>query len=418
VASQDVKVVPSNWAPAFNSNGPGLHGFYGYEGEPYDGAGADLANSFINDEVLNAGRAPAISIHSAWINAAGADGAPDQYGIFELSSASGDAFSGTTSPAPYTTYSQESSSNPVMFYDSSGATVFTPPFQTSLGTGSPGYLQAYALVPEGWSDSYLASQADANEAGSTKYNASSNQYRIVGASFSASHYESSGAVMMGGSRSLVPFNDTESDAQSFAQSELSAHGGIPSDARLSQIITHYSRPLSSNTSTILGYDFIWRHGDGRIGGDFIQVAVDNAKQKYCSEPNPNDPPYNKPPCIQWDYQYNLRCPWLYRLWRGMGGAVNIARRASSNSYKNRLAPAASGNGISPLSAYNAATRKPPLKGSKNTLGSFVGYALTYWTPPYEAVNNTAYPAYHLFFSNHNRVTVNAISGAVIGAGSY
>ncbi len=417
VASQAVKYAPSNWSPAFNSNGPGLHGFYGYEGEPDDAHGADLAASFLNDEVLNAGRAAPVSIHTAWINAAGADQKPSDYGI-ELASASGDVFSGTTSPPPYTTYSQASQSNPVDFYDATGQTVFTPPFQTSLSNTSPGYLQAHALAPESWSDSYLASQADSNESGSTKYQASSNQYRMVGASFNASHYESSGAVIMAGARSLVPFNDSQSGALSFAQSELNAHGGLPSDAKLSQVVTHYSRSIYSNTSTIVGYDFIWRHSDGRIGGDFIQVAVDNAKVRYCSQINENDPPYNKPPCLQWSYEYNERCPWLYRLWRGMGGAVNVAVRNVPGPNGRRLTIAASGTGISSQSAYNAALAKPSIKSSKNALGSFVGYALTYWTPSAETVDNTAYPAYHFFFSSHHRVTVNAVSGQVIGAGSY
>ena len=217
---------------------------------------------------------------------------------------------------------------------------------------------------------------------------------MVGTSFNASHYESSGAVVMAGARSVVVFNDTQNGALSFAQGELNAHGGLPSDAKLSQVITHYEK--QGNSSTILGYDFIWRHGDGRIGGDFIQVAVDNAKVRTCLVDNPNDPPYNHPACLKWGYDYPERCPWLYRLWRGMGGAVNVAKRHVVGPNGRLLTIAASGTGMSPLSAYNAAVAKPVIKGSKNSLGNFVGYALTYWTPSAETVDNTAYPAYHFF----------------------
>lgn len=419
-ASRAVKLSPTNWAPAFNSNANGLHGFYGFEDEPYDPYAGDLATTFLDSATrVVSGQATPVSIHTAWINGAAADHAGDRYGIFELQSANNDVLAGTSAP-PYTSNGQASFANPVIFYDASGQTVFLPPyFPAPLPTTSPGYLQAHVLTTEGWSDNYLASQADANEPGSSKYYLSSNQYRIVGSNFSASHYESSSAVIIEGTRSSIPETYPQSAAQSFAQSELNAHGGTPADAVLSQVITHYSKPASGGSgSTILGYDFIWRHSDGRQGGDFIQVGVDNLKQRYCSEPNPNDPPYNKPPCLQWDYEYNQHANFMYRLWRQLGTAINASARRVTAPNGQRITIAASGTGLSPAAAFNSAQSQPPIKGSRGALGSFLGYNRNYWLPSFQSTDNTAYPAYHFYYSNHNRVSVNAVSGKVVGASSY
>lgn len=420
-ASQAVKLTPTNWTPAFNSNANGLHGFYGFEYEPIDIYAGDLATTFLDSATrVVSGQATPASIHTAWINAAAADQAGGNYGILELQSANSDVLSGNSASPPYTSNGQASSANPVIFYDASGQTVITPPFLPEpLPTNSPGYLQAHTLTTEGWSDSYLAAQADKYEPGSEKYYLSSNQYRVVGSDFSASHYESSSAVIIEGARSSAPYTYTQSDAQNFAQSALSAHGGIPGDAVLAQVVTHYSKPAVGATgSTLLGYDFIWRHSDGRQGGDFIQVGVDNIKQRYCSEPNPNDPPYNKPPCLKWDYQYNQRTNFMYRLWRQLGSGINASTRRLTTLSGRRITIAASGTGLSPAAAYTSAQSQPPIKGSRGALGSFVGYNRSYWLPSFQSTDNTAYPAYHFYYSNHYRVSVNAISGRVVGASSY
>ncbi|MBV8581740.1 MAG: hypothetical protein JOZ86_14030 [Candidatus Eremiobacteraeota bacterium] len=49
-----------------------------------------------------------------------------------------------------------------------------------------------------------------------------------------------------------------------------------------------------------------------------------------------------------------------------------------------------------------------------TLGTLQGYVYSYWTPPISSTDNTAYPAYHFYFSSHVVVSADVYSGQVLG----
>jgi len=70
---------------------------------------------------------------------------------------------------------------------------------------------------------------------------------------------------------------------------------------------------------LMGYELTWVHKSLILGGDFIRIGIDNLKNRECEEVNPNDPPYNKPACLQWGYYYTQHLNFYYRLWREPNG---------------------------------------------------------------------------------------------------
>jgi hypothetical protein len=66
--------------------------------------------------------------------------------------------------------------------------------------------------------------------------------------------------------------------------------------------------------------------------------------------------------------------------------------------------------LSPAQALAAANTNLTAKGW--ALGSATAYLYGFWTPPITSTDNTAYPAYHFLFANHNVVSVDAYSGTV------
>ncbi len=153
-------------------------------------------------------------------------------------------------------------------------------------------------------------------------------------------------------------------------------------------------------TTIVGYDFIWRHSNGTVGGDRIQVGVDNIQERFCSKVNENDPPYNKPPCYQWTTQYNLHVNYHYRLWRALGAPKALRRRGAISSVAN----------LTSSQAFNLAKNQFANKGTLESLGTVKGYSYTNYTPPITGTDDTAYSVYNFFYSNGTVLHVDGSSG--------
>ena len=401
-ASQSARMTTADsvpWTRAFNTFQSGIHGVYGFEGSPSSGAaggtpGQQLVRTFLDGVLLSTSRPNPLNIRSGWINAASVDGTGD-YGVFELTSAQQDQLSGLPngSSPPFTTNSTASISNPLLFYDPQGIYTIPTGLTSTLGNSSPGSYATYSLTTENVSDSYLASKADQYEAGSTKYYASSNEYVIASKSYVGSHYEASAAVIAQAPHSNLPYTYTQTDALNFAISELQQNGGgLPSDAVLYRVDAHM-RIDNSGTSTLMGYEFYWRHASDMRGGDQIIVGIDNQSRTVCSDWEVNACGHKY--CASWQTVYDQRVNFMYRLWRTIG-----------------IHPlSVSGNSVSPAQAFSQASSQQPFKGAPN-LGTFLGYTYGYWTPAYYSTDNTAYPAYNFYFSSGTRITADAQSGQI------
>ena len=293
-----------------------------------------------------------------------------------------------------------------MYYDSSGQQSFTPNQNQSLSTQSPGSYQPRSLTTEGWSDSYLAGQAAANSSGYIETQPTTNVHRFLGTNYTADHYEATSAVIIRTAMSTAPFADTQASSQQFAANQVAAHGGMPADAVLARTVVHYSADTAptSGPPVIIGYDFIWQHSDGTGGGDMIDVGVDNIMQRTCAQVNENDPPYNKPPCLQWTTSPVNRTNYLYRLWRTH---ASVRYPLGVNPGTPMLSPAQAVQFV-----------QDRLKGNSEALGSLNGYSQTFWSTPYDSTDNTAYPAYNFYYSSHNVLTLDALSGAMLGSSTW
>jgi hypothetical protein len=157
--SYGAELPPYDWLTAFNQVGNGLHGFYGYQGEPSDIYGQQLGEEFVAAAVQTSSNPNPVPIRTAWIDAARTDGRADQYGVFELSTANQDQISGNSSNPPFTPNAMFSTGNPVVYYDAAGQQSFSPAQTQSLSSQSPGAYTPRALTTEGWTDSYLETQA-------------------------------------------------------------------------------------------------------------------------------------------------------------------------------------------------------------------------------------------------------------------
>jgi hypothetical protein len=204
----------------------------------------------------------------------------------------------------------------------------------------------------------------------------------------------------------LPFSSTQADAQQFASDQITQHGGMPADAVLQRIVLHYSAQTAPTATSpvIIGYDFIYRHADGTMGGDMIDVGVDNIRNRQCVQPNENDPPHDKPACLQWDNTPAMRANYLYRLWRSK---ANVRYPLGINPGTPMIAPSQAFQFV-----------KDVMKGNTQALGSFVGYNQSFWTTTYDSTDNTAYPAYNFYYSSHHVLSVDALSGAMLGASTY
>ncbi len=392
-ASQDTG--DNHWPYIFNTFTNGLHGYYGIEGEPgsLNDTGNAFADAFAND-ALSAGSNGPESVHSAWINAAGAINAP--VGEWELQSALSDKLSSQSSAS-----GQYGSGNPVVHTNESGQTLF-PLSLSPLNTKSPGLYQPRTLTTESYSDSALGQKVDQNEGGSLKYYPTSNQYRVMGQSGTGSHYEASGAILASSENSSLAETFSQQDALTFAQQSAQQNTPLPSDAQLQYAVSLYRTPVNQ-APILMGYEFTWVHSDLMLGGDFIKMGVDNVSKRVCTDWTQNDPPYHNH-CIAWETQYSQHLNYYYRLWRQRGSLAARPRRVASNAVNS---PA-----LSPAQAYSVVSANPRIRGAH--LGTLNGYRYAYWTPPFSSTDNTAYPAYHFFYSSHYVVSADAHNGQFLG----
>lgn len=382
----------SSWRYLFNPGTPGIHGYFGISGEPDGNVGDVLANRFFND-AIGAGR---LAIRDAWMNAVW-NTTGQSYGIWELADAKKDALSASGSSSSGVT----SATNPLTYTDTSG-TYVVPRSLQSLNDVSPGTYSPLALTTESYSDASLAARSDAYSPGSSKYYQDSNTYVISGADYVADHYEASQGIIVSASHSLYAYNYAQADSQSFAESFMSGQGvPLPADAQLQSARAVYTTPYGG-TPVLMGYVFTYGHSNGMTGGDAIRISVDNYVQRVCLQPNPNDPPYNKPACLQWGYDYPQHVNSFYRLWRQTSGSL----RYPLGSHGTGSAA------LSPNQAFSIASTSSQIKGVH--LATLQGYVYGYWTPPINSTDNTAYPAYHYFFSNHAVVSADAYSGQILG----
>jgi hypothetical protein len=388
------------WTRAFRSNGVGLHGWYGYKHHPSDIGAKQLANAFFDAELQTTSNPNPVPIRSAWISGARANGRGGDYGIFELAMASDDLLSGPTNPAPYNT-TPAGPTNQINYFSGDANTFQIMPLQTSLSTQSTGRYVAVNLTPETWGDSQIATAADQRESGSQKYYQSSNEYRVVSKSYSGQHYETTGTLIAVAPMSTYPFASSRDAAQSWAASQVSGNEGMPGDATLAEVDTHYMDTGSG--PSIVGYDFIWRHSSGMVGGDRIVVGVDNFENDVCTHwTSYYDPEIHgrTVECDTYSTSYKMHINYHYRLWRSSGAGRHPL------SVDPPLA--------SSQTAFNAAMAQADAKGVPADIGSFVGYTQTYWSTPFDSTDNSAYPAYNFVFSSGYVIHADASSGQILG----
>lgn len=178
---------------------------------------------------------------------------------------------------------------------------------------------------------------------------------------------------------------------------------MPSDATLSQTVTH--RSTRSSGSTTIGYSFIWRHSNPAFGGDKIVVTVDNVAVKTCSAYSTFYDSLGRPHqyCSAYQTTYPMRTSYFYRLWRSFGQQQYLLSSSGSPQ-----APPQS----SSASVYSSVQNNPTVKGELDSFGTLVGYCQGYFTPDIATIDNTAYPAYHFFFSSGAVITADALNGNV------
>jgi hypothetical protein len=399
--STHVDFNTDTWQDAFNTSGPGLHGYYGVEGEPSDLAGGSVAKVF-TDKAIGNGGSGALSIHSAWQAAMDTLGR-GRFGAWELQQTQGDHLDAAVS-----SNGQYTSTNPVIYTNSYGSNQFPIALQ-SLSTASPGTYSPRLLSTESYNDSSLLSQMQSADGSATGFYASGNQFRIVSQTAQADHYEGSQGLIAAAEVSHQPMNNSQQDALNFAITQAQNYGyPLPSDARLQDISTLYETPLHQ-AGVATGYEFTWVHSNGTLGGDFIRIAVDNYKQRVCQVVNENDPPYNRPPCLQWGYEYDMRMRLYYRLWRQPANVRHLSDIGGAP-------PGTDSAALSPSQAYNMLAAATQAKGID--YGNLQGYTYSYWTPSIDSTDNTEYPAYHFFFDSHTVVSVDAYSGQVLGTDSF
>ena len=163
---------------------------------------------------------------------------------------------------------------------------------------------------------------------------------------------------------------------------------------LTSTITH--RLTNAVGTTILSYEFIWTHANGVLGGDRIEVAVDNSEQKVCTSKSWDGCEWL---CDGYDWVYHQRANYVYRLWR------TLTNQPALRVHNTPMA-------ISSAKALQDAYAENPLKGNNQHFGSFLGYSYAYWSPSADSTVNTAYPAYQFFFGSNTVVIVDALSGQV------
>jgi len=398
----------SDWLRAFNTTSNGIHGIYGFEGEPSGFADNTLVDTFLDDAVQTGSQSNASNVRGSWIDAARTDNG-GQYGIYELASASSDQLSGySTAPGyspVFTTNSKwDPAANPLYFYDSTVCVpcLVSPSLSNPLSQSSPGAYKPKVLTTESWTDANLAQQANTYEPGSYKYYENSNTYHIQSLSYNASHYEASAAIVAHGPHSSLPFSFQLSDAQNFAITELNQHGGLPSDAVLRRVLIDYQH--TNVGAVITGYTFFWYHQADIRGGDKIIVGVDNLSYKgQCTDRQWDGCVWT---CDEWQTLYNQHVNFMYRLWRTVG--ADVPTPPTTRPYST---VATGTSAISPAQAYTTAMSKID-SSAQLKLGTFVGYKQSYWTPPYWATDDTAYPTFNFYFSSGAVVIADIGTGAL------
>jgi len=407
-AYASVCTTDQNWPYIFNTSSQGLHGYYGVEGEPTDlpDTAKNVADTFVS-AAANVGSNSGTDVHDAWRDAVGA--ANTNFGEWELEDASGinsngaDLGNGDHLGSTEQSTGVYSDSNPVVYTDNDGSTAYPLPIvpQSQISSSSPGQYLPLAMTTESYSDAALFSAANAQNPGVTTESPSSNEYRMAGSAFVASHYEGSQGLIASGSSTRVPMNYAVSAAENFAISSQQSYNPLPSDAQLQNVVSVYMT-TGSEAPVLIGYDFVWKHNTPILGGDFIRVGVDNTEKQVCTETKvivvgPHGP---VPTCIQWEMTYTLHLNYYYRLWREPN-AVRYPTGVNGTG-----SPA-----LSPAQAFSIASQDQSIKGA-TTLGQPLGYLYGYWTPSITSTDNTAYPAFHFFYSGHYVVSVDAYSGAV------
>ncbi len=79
---------------------------------------------------------------------------------------------------------------------------------------------------------------------------------------------------------LAPAQDTPlafpvATAPAVAQQFVQQSFGMPSDAVLTSTLEQWQVTPCARSAVPVGYEFIWTHADGMIGGDAIKVTVDD-----------------------------------------------------------------------------------------------------------------------------------------------
>jgi hypothetical protein len=219
------------------------------------------------------------------------------------------------------------------------------PMQVSHGTFS---LQPYGLQNESVNHASIENQYAVyfNEPPVVSDNGSTYFVQQWPVKFEHMYGRSGGMVYTGQSyQNSLAF--TQNQAFNAAQDFVNGTFGLPGDAVLTSVLERWALTPKLKSSVPTGYEFIWTHSDGRIGGDAIKVMVDDfqTSTQTCTETGiiGNDP--NQGPikgCIAWTTTYHDQpdISYAYRLWRKLttanapnqaAGSASIDAVAASNA---------------------------------------------------------------------------------------
>jgi hypothetical protein len=210
---------------------------------------------------------------------------------------------------------------------------------------------------------------------------------------------------------------SESDASNAATEFVQDTFGMPADAVLTSTLERWQiiPAAGGGEVTPIGYEFIWTHANGMIGGDAIKVFVDDntTPQTTCTE-------WQTPPssihrrgstlrpsvaptgpidvCLKWvtTYTHTPDIPYGYRLWRTLSGSNTTEQPA----------------GVTSIDAVTASTALP--EGANIT-----AYRRGLWSPmPTKSSSLGAQAVWIFTLSGKNEVAVDAYTGQVLGGNAY
>ncbi len=193
--------------------------------------------------------------------------------------------------------------------------------------------QTYSLVPESMNEGYWNTYYGGSSIASTISHPTPNENVYRSPYVYVDHYLASGGLMVATAETGTAKGFGEDDAYQYALSWLADNGGLPSDAVLTYSGIQTVSPTSVSATAdapfpaVRQYIFVWRHAySGVVGGDKIQVNVDDAGAPTTYITDTGNAYNAKCRCTEPHYVYRMGAPWIpvyhmhvyVREWRTIG----------------------------------------------------------------------------------------------------